>query len=102
MHGGGQGSPGYRPQNTEGPRREILEGKIAVVTGASSGIGESVARLFAKEGAKLTQQATAGSYCRKLPHDAFSESAPTVGAFLVYGRQEFGPIGQKTCTDLGC
>lgn len=30
-----------------------LENKVAVVTGATSGIGEAVARLFAKEGAKV-------------------------------------------------
>lgn len=30
-----------------------LQGKIAIVTGASSGIGEAAARLFAREGAKL-------------------------------------------------
>nr|MCR5846288.1 SDR family NAD(P)-dependent oxidoreductase [bacterium] len=32
----------------------ILEGKVAIVTGASSGIGEGVTRLFCKEGAKVT------------------------------------------------
>lgn len=31
----------------------ILDGKVAIVTGASSGIGEGVTRLFCKEGAKV-------------------------------------------------
>ncbi|XP_008229671.1 PREDICTED: secoisolariciresinol dehydrogenase-like [Prunus mume] len=47
-----------------------LEGKVAVITGGASGIGESAARLFSKHGAKVViadvQDDLAESVCRDL------------------------------------
>lgn len=48
---------------------KALENKIAIVTGASSGIGYAAAKLFASEGAKVVLGARRGELLRKLSQE---------------------------------
>ena len=45
---------------------QSIRGKVAIVTGASSGIGRAIARLFAAEGAKLALAARSTDKLEKL------------------------------------
>jgi len=48
---------------------KALENKVAIVTGASSGIGYAAAKLFASEGAKVVLGARRGELLRKLSQE---------------------------------
>ena len=55
-----------------------LEGKVAIVTGASSGIGYTTARLFAKEGAKVVVAARRESELKKLVDEISAEGGEAI------------------------
>jgi len=46
-----------------------LEGKVAVITGATSGIGEATARLFAAEGAQVLLAGRSAEKGEALAHE---------------------------------
>jgi len=55
-----------------------LEGKVAIVTGASSGIGYATAKLFAHEGAKLVVAARRESELKKLVEEISSAGGEAI------------------------
>lgn len=56
----------------------ILAGRVAIVTGASSGIGQASARLFAQEGAKVVVAARRRELLDALVHDISSRGGQTI------------------------
>jgi NAD(P)-dependent dehydrogenase (short-subunit alcohol dehydrogenase family) len=80
-----------------------LQGKVALVTGSSQGIGKAVARLFVAEGAKvilngLTDDAASDSLMAELGEDhaiyvaADIADEAAVRAMAARGAERFGPI----------
>ncbi len=81
-----------------------LEGKVALITGASRGIGRSIAYLFAKEGAKLIICARTETDIKKIANDLSEKGTPVYSEaldvsqldrlkpFVQKGENEIGPV----------
>lgn len=82
--------------NGSGKNRGRLEGKVAIVTGAGTGIGEAIAHKFAKEGARVI-------VCG-LPDDPVEDVAKAIrankGEAVAFGADVSEESGARACVDL--
>jgi NAD(P)-dependent dehydrogenase (short-subunit alcohol dehydrogenase family) len=78
-----------------------LEGKVAIITGAGSGIGQATARRFAQEGARLVLNDVVEDYVRELEGSLEGEFRTVIGDVALEetakrlagtAREEFGRI----------
>ena len=70
-----------------------LAGKVAIVTGASTGIGESIALALAKEGAKVGLAARSGQKLNILKDKIVAEGGEAVAVVTDVSKK-------KDCKDL--
>lgn len=79
-----------------------LEGKVAIVTGASRGIGEATARLFAKLGADVAVVSRDQDQVERVAHAIGEHGRRAVPIAAHLGRMDqLGPVIDRTVDELG-
>ena len=69
-----------------------MEDKVAIITGAAKGIGEGVAKLFAREGAKIVVADVRGKEAKKVVAEIKTEGHEAI--FVKLNEQYFKKVGK--------
>jgi NADP-dependent 3-hydroxy acid dehydrogenase YdfG len=89
--------------NKEKKRMSNITGKVVVITGASSGIGESTAKLLAERGAKVVLGARRSNRIDTLAQEISATGGTAIGfATDVTKRAEVEALIQKAVDGFGC
>ncbi|HCG77523.1 MAG: hypothetical protein COZ37_06325 [bacterium (Candidatus Ratteibacteria) CG_4_10_14_3_um_filter_41_18] len=79
-----------------------LKGKVAIITGAGQGMGESVAKLFAKEGAKVVVNDINENKAKMVAEEIRSEGEEALAIRAdVTNRREVSRLVEKTVEEFG-
>jgi len=79
-----------------------LKGKVAIITGAGQGMGESVAKLFAKEGAKVVVNDINENKAKMVAEEIRSEAKEALAIRAdVTNRREVSRLVEKTVEEFG-
>lgn len=79
-----------------------LEGKVAIVTGAGQGMGESIAKLFAQEGAKVVVNDINEEKAKKVAEEIKSQGKETLAIRAdVTQSKEVSQLVEKTVEEFG-
>ena len=79
-----------------------LTGKVAIITGASKGIGEDIARLYARFGAKVVISSRKQDACDALANDIKAQGGDAIGiAAHVGDMEQLGQLVEKTLAAYG-
>ncbi len=70
------------------PDKKRLDGKVAIITGAGQGIGESIARLFAAEGARVIVNARSETKVTGVVEDIIRDGCAAYGVVADIGTSE--------------
>lgn len=76
-----------------------LEGKVAIVTGAGTGIGEAIAKRFAREGARLVLVGREGDPVAEVAREIESSGGKAIALVADMGEEDGAAVAVRTATE---